>query len=162
MYGCKTQQKESSVRNENASTQIAPLPSEGALPVVIIYKTTNDYSKNVPVILSDDKTQIVSYPHPSDLILGDNFAYPSKLHKGYLLDNRGIGKNVAFLRFTYEEYAKLQIVPTLKQLYENIIDKNPLIEMWNCGTKINYHDLEKQLNELIDENLLIEKCKQIK
>jgi len=162
MFGCKTQQKSNSVDSDNTSTQIAPPQSAAALSIVVIYKTTKDYSKNVPVILSDDKTQIVSYPHPKDLIIGNNFAYPSKLHKGYLLDNRGIGKNVAFLKLTYEEYSKLQIVPALNELFKNIIDKDPLIELWDCGIKASFSDLEVQLNELIDNNLLVEKCRRIK
>lgn len=162
MFGCKTQQKSSSRFTDNASTKIAPQPFGAAQAHVIIYKTAKDYRNNVPIIMSDDKTQIISYPHPTDLFLGENLSLPTQLHNGYLLDNRGIHKNVAFLNFTYGEYSKLKDVPTLQELQRNIIDKDPLMELWDCGKKINFTDLQKQLNEWIDKNLLSEKCKRIR
>ena len=67
-------------------------------PPVLVYKTKANYNNLVPVILSDGKTEIVSYPHPKDLIKGSRFPLPFILNDGYLLDNRGIGKNVAFLK----------------------------------------------------------------
>lgn len=160
MLGCKMQQDNN---NKEANNIVATTPQfVSALPHIVIYKTTKDYSHNVPVMLSEDKSQIVSYPDPSDLFFGENLALPTQLHNSYLLDNRGINKNVAFLKYTYKEYSKLPTIPTLKELYENIIDKDPLTELWDCGTKVNFQDLEKQLNEWIDKNLLAEKCRQIK
>lgn len=79
-----------------------------------------------------------------------------------MLDNREIGENVAFLNMTYEEYAKLKEVPTLKELYGLIIDKDPLIELCNCGVKTVFTDQVKQLNELIDNKKLRTICKIIK
>src|SRR5436309_2146351 len=76
-------------------------------PHAMVYKTKANYSKLVPVDMSDDKTQIASYPAPTDVVSGSGYATPTQLHSGYLLDNRGIGKNAAFLKLTYEEYAKL-------------------------------------------------------
>lgn len=160
MLGCKSQQ-------QNNSKSIVSNPPEqtefvAALPQVVIYKTSKDYSHNVPVILSDDKTQIVSYPHPSDLFFEGKLALPTQLKNGYLLDNRGINLRVAFLKYTYEEYSKLKVVPTLQELQKNIIDKDPLTELWDGGQKANFTDLEKQLNEWIEKNLLPEKSQQIK
>lgn len=160
--GCKTQQKSSNKFTDNASTKVAPQPFGAALAHVIIYKTVKDYRNNVPVILSDDKTQIISYPHPTDLFFGENLALPAQLHNGYLLDNRGIHKNVAFLKFTYGEYSKLKDVPALQELQRNIIDKDPLTELWDCGKKTNFTDIQEQLNEWIDKNLLPEKCIRIR
>lgn len=161
--GCKTQQKSSENTNtDHSATQIAPKPFVAALPHVVIYKTTKNYSQNVPVILLKDKMQIVSYPHPSDLYYNGKFALPEVLHNGYLLDNRGINKNVAFLKYTYKEYSKFTDAPTLDELFKNIIDKEPLIELWDCGKQANFTDLQKQLNEMIDKNQLIEKCKRVK
>ncbi|HOF16632.1 MAG TPA: hypothetical protein PLF32_07700 [Bacteroidales bacterium] len=163
MLACKTQQKSSeNVNTDTTATQIAPKPFVAALPHVVIYKTTKDYRQNVPVILSEDKTQIVSYPHPSDLYYNGKLALPETLHNGYLLDNRGIGKNVAFLKYTYKEYSKFTDVPTLDELFKNIIDNDPLTELWDCGKKVNFTDLQKQLNEMIDKNQLAEKCKRVK
>lgn len=160
ILGCKSQQ----LNTTGSAVNEAPVKSQfvAALPHIVIYKTTKDYSHNVPVILSDDKTQIVSYPHPSDLIFDNRLALPSALNNGYLLDNRGIQKNVAFLKYTYEEYSKLKDVPPLQDLYKAIIDKDPLTELWDCGSKATYADVQKQLNESIDKNLLSEKFKRIK
>lgn len=160
IWGCKSQQinnGKSIAENSPAKTQFV-----AALPRVVIYKTVRDYSHNVPVLLSDDKTRIISYPHPIDLFLGDNLALPAQLSKGYWLDNRGIQKNVAFLKYTYEDYSKRKDAPSLEELEKNILDKDPLIELWDCGEKTNFTDLQKQVNQWIDRNLLYEKFKRIK
>src|SRR5580693_4313855 len=69
-----------------------------ASPSAVIYKTKGDYSKNVPVTLSDDKSKIVSYPAVQDIYYKGALAYPTPLAKGYWLDNRGINVNSAFLK----------------------------------------------------------------
>jgi hypothetical protein len=79
-----------------------------------------------------------------------------------LLDNRGIGKNVAFLKTTYEEYSKLQTLPTLSDLYNMIIEKDPLTELYDCGNKIAFKDVKLQINQWIDNNKLRTSCKVIK
>ena len=127
-------------------------------PQTIIYKTTRDYKTFVPVILSKDKSEIVSYPHPKDLFYNGKFAYPTQLNEGFLLDNKGINTNVAFLNTTYEKYAKLDSVPSLNDLYEMILDKSPLIELYNCGNKYAFNNLLTDLNSLIESNVLNE-CK---
>src|ERR1035437_8899341 len=76
-------------------------------PHLLVYKTKADYRKLVPVILSAGKSTIVSYPDPQDLRLGGDKILPAKLHKGYLMDNRGIAENVAFLKITYQQFAGL-------------------------------------------------------
>jgi hypothetical protein len=131
-------------------------------PPVLVYKTKADYSQLVPVLLSDDKTEIVSYPHPTDLKTGSGYPLPAILHSEYLLDNRGINKNVAFIKLTYQEYAKLEKAPSLKELYSLIIDKDPLNELCNCGTKNAFSDVQKQVNLLIDKKTLKSVCKVIK
>lgn len=162
MSGCKVQQKNSKEMSNKASAKVAPQPFVSAQARVVIYKTAKDYRNNVPVTLSDDKTTIVSYPHPSDLFLGEGLALPASLHNGYLLDNRGISKNIAFLKYTYSEYAGVKEVPTLQELQRSIIDKDPLTELWDCGPKANYTNLQEQLNQWIDKNTLAEKCKRLK
>lgn len=162
MSGCRTQQKVSKESTDNASSQAAPQPNVTVLAHVFIYKTRKDYSNNVPVVLSDDKTRIISYPHPSDLISGDKMATPTALHRGYLLDNRGIQKNAAFLKYTYDEYTKLKEAPSLEELQNSIIDNDPLTELWDCGARATFANLQEELNKWIDQGLLKEKCKRIK
>ena len=115
----------------------------------IVYKTTKDYSKNVPVTLSDDKTKIVSYPAPSDIYYKGNLSYPTVLSNGYLLDNRGISVNTAFTKYTYDEYSKLIESPNLITLYNSIIEKEPFIEIYNCGNRYRFKDETQELNTII-------------
>jgi hypothetical protein len=124
---------------------------------IIVYKTKKNYDKNVAVTLSEDKKTIVSYPHPKDV---SQRSYPTALKKGYLLDNRGIGKNTAFLSMTYEEYAKLQKVPSLDELKQMIIDDDPIEAMYYCGGRTRFSDLIFQLNQLIDQDF--KDCQRIK
>jgi hypothetical protein len=128
-------------------------------PSAIVYQTKADFSKNVPVILSADKSEIVSYPHPTDIKSGDLFQYPIELKGGYLLDNRGINENVAFLKLTYEEYSKMPEAPSLEILYSLIIEKDPIIKICDCGNKKAFNNLTEQLNTLILKNKLLTVCK---
>lgn len=145
LSGCKTQKN---------IQQTQPVM---AVQPTIVYKTKKDYDKNVAIMLSDDKKTIVGYPHPKDV---SERSYPTVLNKGYLLDNRGIGENAAFISMTYEEYAKLQTAPSLQELEQMIIDRNPIKEMYYCGGRTNFSDLITQLNALIDKNF--KNCQRIK
>jgi hypothetical protein len=131
-------------------------------PPVLVYKTKANYQNLVPVLLSDDKSQIISYPHPGDLKVENQFSYPGILRNGYLLDNRGINSNVAFLKLTYEEYSGRKEAPDLLELFQQIIDKDPLAELCDCGNKAAFSDIEKQLNQLIEEGRLRTVCKVLK
>lgn len=119
-------------------------------PKAIIYQTKMDYSKLVPVILSDDKKSIESYPDIKDIYFNENLAYPTQLHKGFLLDNRGINANVAFIKLTYEEYSKLSKTPSQEELMKMIIDAQPIVSMYSCGLRSSYQDIGKELNTKID------------
>lgn len=123
-------------------------------PPVIIYKTNADYYDKVPVTLSEDKSDIVSFPGIKDVFYKGKLAYPTRLNKGYLLDNRGIDKNTAFLNITYEEYSKLEKTPSKDELYKMVLDKDPITEMYYCGSKYDYKDIVTELNDIIDEDML--------
>jgi hypothetical protein len=142
----------SSVKTVQSSVPSAPC---------IIYKTKSDYSRNIPVILSEDKTRIVSYPDVKDVYFKGTIAYPTVLNDGFLLDNRGIGPNVAFLSVTYEQYLKMVQTPSSAELFELIIDKDPIQEMIQCGNRSKYSDIEKELNELISSGK-IDTCTKLK
>ena len=75
-------------KNQNMDSQIivtTTSPKGGAIsvssPPVYIYKTREDYSHLVPVIMNDARTTIVSYPHPRDLRIGDKLCLPTLLEK---------------------------------------------------------------------------------
>ena len=129
-------------------------------PPCIIYKTKSDFDKLVPVTLNDEKSKIMSYPAISDIYYKVEFAYPTKLSDGFLLDNRGIDKNVAFLKLTYEEYSKLKKTPTKEELKKMIISDDPLIEMYDCGSKFEYKNLIEDIDNLI-KNHELNKCRKM-
>ncbi|MEN8120631.1 MAG: hypothetical protein ABFS35_09805 [Bacteroidota bacterium] len=136
----------------NSSKKTSNVPLAMANAPVLIYKTTNNYIDNVPISLSPDKKEIVSYPHPTDLKNGDYYSIPTKLKGGYLLDNRGVSSNTAFLKLTYKEYAELETAPSLTKLKSLIIDNNPFTRLYHCGKRSDFNNLEKDLNEIIKKN----------
>ena len=147
-------------QNKKGKTLIRPQFTAG--PPTLVYKTRKDYTNHVPVLLSGDKTKIVSYPDPKDFSNPGKYPLPILLKKGYLLDERGIGLNVAYLRLTYKEYAALEKAPSLSEMMNMVIDKDPLTELCNCGNRQIFADVETQLNDLIDSGNLKTSCKVIK
>jgi hypothetical protein len=145
LTGCKSQKN---VQNPSVSM---------ALPPVIVYKTTKNYDKNVAIYLSEDKMRIVGYPDPTDVSAK---SYPAPLKDGYLLDNRGIGVNTAFISITYEEYAALRKVPSIAELDSMIIDRNPILEMYNCSNCAGHSRNIDDLNQIIDKKF--EGCRKLK
>jgi len=144
-----------SCSNRVTKTSDEPIVSTGvgvSGPDAIIYKTKNDYNLMVPVIMNAEKTDIVSYPAPGDLKYKGKTATPTLLDNGYLLDNRGITENVAFLSITYEEYMALDKSPQKEELLSLIIDNDPLIEMFNCGKRATFKNETEDLNALISKN----------
>ena len=119
-------------------------------PPMVVYKTRKDYSDLVPVIMDEERTQIVSYPDPSDLFYEGKLAKPTALKDGYLIDNRGINANVAFLGYTYEVYSKLKQPPRMQELLSKIVDKYPLLELVYCGSRTKYKQEIPELDALID------------
>jgi len=135
MFSCK-----SSKINQEPVAALAP---------VIIYKTKADYSHLVPITLNETGDKVVSYPAPSDLYTGGILAVPVQLDKGYLLDVRGVHPHTAFTSYTYEAYSQLETTPSMKDLMEKIIDPDPFEEIYDCGNRSQFKNLEKDLNKLI-------------
>ncbi len=144
-----------SCSNPGQSTSGAPIESTGVTstgPDALIYKTKADYNALVPVILNAERTDIVSFPAPGDLKYRGKPAIPTELEDGFLLDNRGITENVAFLNITYEAYIALDKTPTKDELLEMIIDSDPLTVMFNCGKRSQYNNEVLELNTCILDN----------
>ena len=156
VWSCKTQKK---IDNMASKKEIITI-DYSAGPPTYIYKTKKDYNNLVPVILSDDKSKITSYPHPKDLFYKGELAIPVQLKEGYLLDNRGISKNVVFLNITYEDYSKLNTIPSVDELFEMIIEMDPLTELYNCGNRHQYKNEVSELNKLILNKQLV-RCKKV-
>ena len=108
------------VKNTTGGDQAA------AMPKAVIYRTNGDFIHNVPITLSADRKQIISYPAPSDLSAS---SLPVELNDGYLLDRRGISANTAFTKYTYDEYSRMTTAPSLKELKEAIIGGAEVVEI---------------------------------
>ena len=96
LVGCRSAKKETTVTSdmqkiEMNSVAIIPQLTGGSpastSPIVYVYKTKADYSHQVPVIMDEARTRILSYPAPGDLKMGNGLRLPTVLNKGYLLDN---------------------------------------------------------------------------
>jgi len=127
----------------------------------IVYKTKKDFSNNVPVKMNEEKTKIVAYPSPKDLFYKDKLAYPVPLKNGYLLDNRGVGKNSVFIEMSYEAYSKLDQAPLLNDMMKMIVDKDPFLEIYSLGARARFKDEVKEINEIIERGAL-KKSRRIK
>lgn len=158
-FSCSTMQKNKRTEEKNKVQETILDFSAGA--PTMVYKTKKEYDDKVAITLSDDKKKIIGYPHPKDVLSNGKLATPTKLSNGYLLDNRGLSKNVAFLKVTYEDYSKLSSAPQIVEMEQMIIDKDPLTELCDCGNRNQFKNEIDELNTLITTNQL-NKCKKIK
>ena len=150
--GCRTSKK---AEKTVVSTNFAGPPT-------IVYKMKKDYSQLVPVELNADKMVILNYPAVGDVSFNGTYPLPTLLKDGYYLDNRGIGPGVAFTKYSYQEYSRLTATPTAEELYDSIIDKDPVTEMYNCGNRLGYSNAEAELNKIIEKGDLAKKCIKLK
>jgi hypothetical protein len=126
-------------------------------PPVIIYKTRKDYFNNVPVLLSNDKLSVSAYPDKADIYHDGELATPTLLANGYLLDNRGISENSAFVKYTYREYSQLTSTPSAETLFSMVIDADPFTEIYSCQCTRDTFEIDRIIKEG-----LIRNCKKIK
>ena len=132
-------------------------------PHLIVYKTKKNYSQFVPVILNAEKNTLVSYPSPADMQLEGKPILPILLRQKYWMDVKGINKNVAYLSIKIEDFIKLDSVPSTAYLMGKILEKDPLLEMCDCGIKENDGpNVEMNLNRLILDKKLKSTCVAIK
>ena len=131
-----------------------------ATPPLIIYKTKINYNDKVPVTLSADKSEIASYPGSKDVFYKGKLATPTELSNGFLLDNRGIDVNVAFLDISYDTFSKMMRPLSKEKMFEMILDNDPLTEMYKCK-RGDFKDLIKDLNLMIEEGNF-SKCERLK
>lgn len=134
---------------------------EKPAPPMVIYSINPEYKYLVPIGLSDDRSSIASYPAPANLKRGGVFATPIELSGGFFLDQLGIGANVAFLKYTYEEFYALERAPTIEEMMEAIVDHDPVKAMYRCRVPRNIEDKVGYLNDIIVNNLF-EKCEKLK
>lgn len=154
LLSCATSKKDK--KTENMIDNSAPMVGVPS-PPAIVYKTKENYNKLVPVILSPDKSRIVSFPAQSDIRVNGSFSYPDELVGGYLLDNRGINQHAAFLRFTYEDYYNMDNIPTAERLINYIIDDDPFVEIYEVGRRGDFRNPVEEINTIINAGKLEDK-----
>ena len=137
------------VQNPEVQSAIQSVPAS-----VIVYKTKRDYSGLVWAYLSSDKTQIIAYPAPKDILS----EVPVALHNGYY--SGVLNANSAIINLKISSYAKLPTPLTPKQMYSLIVNKDPFSEMYNCGQKTANVD-PNYINTLIDTNKLGSECDKV-
>lgn len=129
---------------------------ENALKPVVIYKTTMDYSKNIPIVMDEAKEKIIAYPAITDV---SNSKRPTRLANGFLLDNFGVQKNTVYTSYTIEEFQKLNKQPSLNEFEAKIIDKNPFVEMYRyMGSTSTIEGLNQEIiNGFNNSNKIIKR-----
>ena len=124
----------------------------------IVFKPTQDLSDLVPVRLSDDKKEILSYPAASDL--------PDlsmlKLENGYQLDLIGVNITTAYLNISINEYKTTSRNFSLEELKSKILIVNPYLELYECNYDSIKLTIHEEFNQWIKNGTLSQKCKQIK
>ncbi len=124
---------------------------------IMVFKPYQDVYNLVPVRLSQDKKEVLSYPAASDLPdLGIQ-----KLENGYLLDLIGVNENTAYLNITINEYKTSSRSFSLKELKSNIGNVNPYLELYECQYDSIKTSVNEALNQWIKIGALNKKCKQI-
>lgn len=120
---------------------------------IVVYKTNKNYNRQVAVTLNTDKTMVISYPDPSDI---RSFRpYPIHLKSKYLLDQRGIDSNVAFLKLSYRQYSKLKVAPEPNFILSNLIlDNDPILEFHIIKKYPPNSDVKQLLNQRIVNGVL--------
>lgn len=129
---------------------------------LMVYRTVQDVHDKVPVGLSADRQHITSYPQPKDLLADGKMRLPTKLVKGYWLDNKGVGLNTGFLSMTYAEYAALPQAPPIAEMEAMLLDRDPLASLCDCGTQGTMDDPVTEINALLKKDALRERCKVLK
>lgn len=122
-------------------------------PNIIVYKTVRDYSGLAWVYLSADKSQVISYMDPADILN----QLPTQLHNGYY--SGVLNMNTAIINIKIDAYSKMPHPLTPTQLFSLIVNNNPFSEMYDCGSKGKIDT--DHINTLIDTNALVTECTKV-
>lgn len=135
VIGCSSSRDSASTDTAYAKTTIAedkpdlklyrddnrqPIGGHGhisVMPKAIVYKTSGDYSNNVPVTVSESG-ELLSFPAPTDIPAN---ATPVRLSSGWLISRVGISQNSVFTTYTFDEYRQLKQLPSPEEMLNAII-----------------------------------------
>ena len=144
----------------NAKTVIpTPTNTVSLYTAVIVFKTTGNYSNLVSVDLDRDRQIVTAWPNINEI------QPPVALHSNYFTGGFGGDPYGGFLSMSIVDYKNLTVRPTIIEINNLILDKNPFSEMYRCfiapvnGVPLSYADAYNVVNNYIDNNQLSTKCK---
>ncbi len=108
-------------RNCKSKNEVNFTPNFAPGPQAIVYKTKKKFNDYIPVTFNEEKTELISYPHPSDVYFNGKLSTPISLNNKYLLDNRGISKYVVILKYKYKDNSKLMKATSIDEKKKSIL-----------------------------------------
>lgn len=140
---------------------------------LVIYKTKSDYFNNVQINLKDGKVYYKpSYWGKMDSDSSGTPYYRSrvKLHQGYILGTEEGYPYTVFLSYIIKDYYRMETdpvsptIPTIQELTEHIIDRDPFSEFYIDLDTPPYFQVSDStmLNQIIDEGKLQKFFKKVK
>lgn len=125
----------------------------------MVYKVKKPFHGFVPVVLNEDKSDIISYPGKEDALHILERGIALQLQEDYWLDKQGIQAHSVFLSKTLEEWKNLTVIPTPREMMALIQIQEPFAELCDCGNAYTFKNIEQELNQLIATKTLRQKCK---
>lgn len=89
-----------------------------------VFRMSGDYADKVAVTF-DGAGKLIYFPAPTDITAA---SAPVKLDNGWWLNRQGISSGSVFTKYTFEEYSKLEKVPTQAELKAAVIPGAKVIE----------------------------------
>ena len=127
---------------------------------IFVYKTRQDYSRNIYIRVNEEKTKVTSYPSLSDIDTIED-KLPKKLVYGYYLGTRRNGENGIQAVVTSATVYSYATVYNLDSLIKLVIDYDPFLEYYvskdisfNNSLRNNFGVDTSKLNTIIRHNEL--------
>lgn len=112
--------------NDNGGIQMRVAAGETfAMPSATAFRMSGDYASNVAVTFGPDG-ELAYYPAPTDITAQ---SAPVAIGEGWWLNRQGLSANSVFTKWTFEEYAALNTVPSRQEIMEAVIPGARVTEM---------------------------------
>ena len=130
--GCKSHKN-----NPPTASAEAQLPIRGILfgrqepkvvndiPKATAFRMSGDYADNIAVTLSSSG-ELIYFPDPADISAN---SAPVKLGNGWWLNRQGLGYGSCFTKYSFNEYANLDKVPSPSDIKGSVIPGAVVIEI---------------------------------
>lgn len=95
------------------------------LPRASAFRMSGDYADKVAVTLNPDGT-LAYYPDPKDI---SEMSAPVNLGNGWWLNRQGVADGSVFTNWTFEDYSRLDKVPSREDIINSIIPNARITEI---------------------------------